>query len=143
MKKLLVICMVVLFSVVFMLSTSSAKNCYLDNDCDGSGDYNSYLSICECPDGYVETFGDCDDTDTYINPNAVEVLDGVDNDCDGGVDELCGDLDGDLDIDNDDYNLFIAAYGSSLGDINFNPDADFDDDCSITINDYRILRSLI
>ena len=125
------------------VGTSFGKNCYLDNDGDGSGDYNVYLSICDCPMGYVEKAGDCDDTDYYINPNAVEILDGVDNDCDGGIDELCGDLDEDLDIDNDDYLLFLAAYGSSSGDLNFNPNADFDNDCHITINDYRILRSLI
>jgi hypothetical protein len=35
----------------------------------------------------VGTRGDCDDTDPAINPAAEEICDGVDNDCDQGVDE--------------------------------------------------------
>lgn len=39
-------------------------------------------------DGYTVAGGDCDDTAADINPGAVETpLDGVDNDCDGEVDE--------------------------------------------------------
>lgn len=33
---------------------------------------------------------DCDDNDAGVNPGAAEVCDGVDNDCDGSVDEGCG-----------------------------------------------------
>jgi hypothetical protein len=51
-------------------------------------------------DGYAETI-DCDDDNPDIFPNAEEVCDGVDNDCDSAVDEDVGftfyaDLDGDL-----------------------------------------------
>jgi hypothetical protein len=56
---------------------------------------------------------------------------------------LPGDLDGDNDIDNDDFQIFLTAYGSCKGDANFIPEADLDSDECITINDYRIMRNLV
>ncbi len=38
-------------------------------------------------DGYSVAAGDCDDTDASRNPGAAEVLDGVDQDCDGEPDD--------------------------------------------------------
>lgn len=56
-------------------------------------------------DGYSEAEGDCDDTNPAIHPGAIEVVDGIDNNCDGKVDD---DLDGDgwgvLDGDCDDHD---------------------------------------
>jgi MYXO-CTERM domain-containing protein len=37
-------------------------------------------------DGFTEAEGDCDDRNGYASPEAVEVCDGVDNDCDGVID---------------------------------------------------------
>ena len=40
-------------------------------------------------DGYTEDEGDCDDSDLEVNPAAGEISDdGIDNDCDGQIDEL-------------------------------------------------------
>ena len=44
-------------------------------------------------DGYTENQGDCDDTNSAIHPNAPEIGNGVDDDCNGQIDE--GDDDGD------------------------------------------------
>ena len=42
---------------------------------------------CSPPAGYVSNNLDCDDSDASKYPGAVEVCDGIDNDCDGEVDE--------------------------------------------------------
>ncbi len=51
----------------------------------------------------------------------------------------CGwaDLDGDGDIDHDDYLEFLIAYGHSDGQPEYNPDADFDSDGVVTLLDYQ------
>ena len=57
---------------------------HLDADRDGYGRDTGISWSCTLPDGYLEVGGDCDDEDTGVSPDAVEVCsDGVDNDCDG------------------------------------------------------------
>ncbi len=60
---------------------------YLDDDGDGYGVDGSDILSCEPVSGYSALGGDCDDNDPNIHPGAAEVLDGVDNNCDGTVDE--------------------------------------------------------
>ena len=62
---------------------------YRDADGDGYGDLGDAVTAITPPNGYVATGGDCDDTDASIYPGASEVCDGVDDDCDGNVDEGC------------------------------------------------------
>ena len=59
---------------------------YQDGDGDGFGSTVS-ISTCGAVPGFVENQEDCDDEDVYIHPEAEEVCDGVDNDCDNQIDD--------------------------------------------------------
>jgi hypothetical protein len=62
---------------------------YGDLDGDGYGDLGAPVTDCTQPPDTVglSMATDCDDSDAAINPAAMEVCDGVDNDCDGDVDD--------------------------------------------------------
>ncbi len=61
---------------------------YADNDGDG---YGSTVSFDTCsatvPAGYVTNALDCNDANLAIGPNAIEICDGLDNNCNGTIDE--------------------------------------------------------
>ena len=59
---------------------------WLDEDGDGWGG-DSSVEACEAPFKHAERGGDCDDHSPLANPAAQEGCDGIDNDCDGQVDE--------------------------------------------------------
>ena len=91
-------------------------------------------------DGITTCDGDCDDGDATVNPEALEVLDGKDNDCDGEVDEETDlvDDDGDgfseVDGDCDDTDPAVNPdaievwYDGVDGDCDENSDYDADRD---------------
>jgi hypothetical protein len=79
----------------------------IDNNCDGftdesctactDADSDNYYAEAACgPQGQAL---DCNDAITSINPGAIEVCNGLDDDCDGQVDEGCPVADGDTDED--------------------------------------------
>ncbi len=60
---------------------------YADTDQDGYGALDVSVAACEAPPMYVASAGDCDDADADVNPDATEICDGVDNDCDSTTSE--------------------------------------------------------
>jgi len=44
---------------------------YRDKDGDRYGDPNDFVEACSPPQGYVQNAEDCDDNDTFINPNVI------------------------------------------------------------------------
>ena len=60
---------------------------YKDEDGDGFGDLTKPFQACSAPEVYVTSRGDCDDTNPRINPQASEKRDGIDNNCNGEIDE--------------------------------------------------------
>jgi hypothetical protein len=93
---------------------------YKDTDGDSYGDINSIIATSgAAPNGYVTNNTDCNDGDATINPGQGKIYgDGIDNNCDGAIDEPYAigdftasgvvfyiasppvDLDGDGDLDN-------------------------------------------
>ncbi|MCP5005601.1 MAG: S8 family serine peptidase [Planctomycetes bacterium] len=60
---------------------------YMDSDGDGYGNPVVSTDACIQPSGYVTDDTDCHDNNRDINPGATEVCDGVDNNCNGQIDE--------------------------------------------------------
>src|SRR5690606_6759271 len=79
---------------------------YADADGDGFGDASATVRACAPPPGFVANADDCDDTDAAINPDAAEVCNEVDDDCDGAIDE--GAI--------DDATWYADADGDGFGD---------------------------
>ena len=92
---------------------------YGDADGDGYGDPGTTVLACTAPAGYVDNDGDCDDTDAAINPGATETCDGVDNDCDGAVDEG---------FDNDDDGIANCFDEEECDDLDNDGDGLVDED---------------
>jgi hypothetical protein len=68
--------------------TVDAPYWYLDADSDGYGDASDSTRACEAPsERHIARPGDCDDANRTIFPGAGELCDGVDQDCDGRIDD--------------------------------------------------------
>jgi len=60
---------------------------FVDRDGDGHGASDTLVLACAAPPGMVASDGDCNDGAAAIHPEAVELCDGIDNDCDGLTDD--------------------------------------------------------
>lgn len=70
--------------------------CFRDDDSDmwgatfANGGFVGLYPSGQCPAGSVPQGRDCDDTNRYVNPQRRESCDGIDQDCDGFVDNAQG-----------------------------------------------------
>ena len=68
-----------------------AQDCtpwFPDEDGDGAGDVEGEACICTFEEPFVVTVGgDCDDSDPSVHPGGLERDNGLDDDCDGQLDE--------------------------------------------------------
>jgi len=110
---------------------------YQDADGDGFGNANFKKEANTQPAGYVADDTDCDDTEANNYPGNTEVCDGIDNDCDGLIDDEDDSLSGAstwyADADGDGYgdaSDSITSCSAPSGYISDNTDCD-DSDASI------------
>ncbi len=69
-------------------SLSDGQDWFADSDMDGHGDPLVSATGCQPDTGdWVGDADDCDDDDNAVNPDGVEVCNGVDDDCDGDIDD--------------------------------------------------------
>jgi hypothetical protein len=90
-------------------ATRTTSTWYLDADNDGYYTGDAVVS-CDSPGaGYTTTVtggGDCDDSNAAINPGATEVcFDGIDNNCDGSLNDGCPSVVTALEAVHDNQNL--------------------------------------
>jgi hypothetical protein len=122
MKKVILMALVILCLALVACEGpvvgKAGENCvnpttfFEDNDGDGFGTYDSVITACDAPFGYATSGDDCDDTNPYTSPDALEVVgDGIDQDCDG------------VDIVDNDGDGYYTMEDCDDTDASINPDA--------------------
>jgi hypothetical protein len=100
---------------------------YADADGDGYGDRTSSTEACEPSAGWSENADDCNDADSGINPDATELCDGIDNNCNEQTDEGTADSLWYYDNDGDGYgdpDNYIESCDPPEGYVDNNWDCD-------------------
>jgi hypothetical protein len=85
---------------------------YIDYDGDGYGYEGVTMLGCEALTGWSDNADDCDDLDGTINPDATEVCDWYDNDCD----DLVDDEDDSLDLTTGGAEYYVDVDEDGFGD---------------------------
>ena len=81
---------------------------WADADGDGFGEpVGEAVQACTAPTGHADNHDDCDDTDASVNPDARELCDGRDNNCDNTPDNV--------DVADASYVLYEDSDGDGVG----------------------------
>jgi len=97
--------------------SSGWKNWYRDYDVDGYGSNTDTKYKKKQPIGYIDRSGDCKDSVPTINPSAIEIWDGIDNNCNDLIDEG---LISSLNVSTSTYQISPLLSCISGNDIQFN-----------------------
>ncbi len=102
---------------------------YADGDGDQYGDARTATRACTAPAAFVDNADDCNDDEADIHPEAVELCDGVDADCDEVIDNDPSDGTASYaDVDGDGQGApDTEAFACELPDDRATGDADCDD----------------
>jgi hypothetical protein len=126
---------------------------YADTDTDSYGDANTSILACSQPDGYLSNNTDCNDSDSAIYPGAVEICDGIDNDCSAGTGDgsgegwdggSCDGADADL-CQEGIYECINGIQNCSdvTGDISEVCSDGIDNDCDGSVDELNITEPLV
>ena len=114
---------------------ADAATWFADGDGDGFGDADASVMACEAPSGFVSDASDCDDGMGAVHPEAIEICDGIDNDCSGDADSDATDM-GTFyaDADGDGFGDPASSMTSCIADVGYVEDATDCDDGASGVN---------
>ena len=109
---------------------------YADSDNDSYGDLTNTISVINStpPAGYVTDSTDCNDNNASINPGATELCNGIDDNCDGQIDEGCNTTTWYADNDGDNYGDITNSTVSQTQPVGYVADSTDCNDNNAAIN---------
>ena len=136
-------------NVVFTLDRS--------NEVKESNEVNNQVTVLRCPDadgdGYLSCVDDCDDTKASVHPGAVELCNGVDDNCNGVADEgFDADHDGltacagdcnDNDPRINGVESVSLNYGSCFDALDNDCDGVVDCDCAVDVSNETVVSGTV